>query len=103
MTETPNERFEREAAEFHADNPGFLAPGKSEPCDMGACNFDRNEVRRRMFDAWKAGRKREATRAEKRGEEKAYLMAASLVPQAYDWLQKKYEDLEARANKEAGQ
>lgn len=53
-----NDAFEAEAELFLRDT-GFLAPGKSEAAAAcGQTEFERDEVRRLMKNAWNAGRKR---------------------------------------------
>ena len=58
-TETPNDRFERLAAEFYEDT-GKMAPGKDVPAAFGVDDYD---LRSRLWNAWLARRKRAASRS----------------------------------------
>ncbi len=85
------ESFEKEAAEFYADT-GYLAPGKSEPCDAGQYDFDRNEVRRLMKMAWDKGRVRRAPDPLAEAREAVIVAAEMLVN--HKGSQDEYEALE---------
>lgn len=58
------EAFEAEAELFYKDT-GYLAPGKSEPAAWGSRAYEREAMRRKVKDAWDAGRRRGLPDAER--------------------------------------